>query len=303
MRRIVAASLSLAAMLPLVSPLVAPLGAQPACDMPVAFDQADRDAPDGKTRVHRSDTPERALFFAEHLNVNTDGTPRSYAIDDVFGRTRALNNMCNAMTDVCRGLGSAGRAQRAADVKAAADAGWPPAALARTRLSSAVIVMRGGKPCPARDGFLLSATALENPAVADRCDAARYVDALTVPALVLPLGSAGFRAAGARVGDLVVAMAPGGAPVFGVVGDAGPANALGEASIAMNGRLNGLTRDPENYRDVLRHWVTGRVGVLIFPGSRDAGRPFMDNDRIAAAATPLFARWGGADRLRACLAR
>ena len=43
-------------------------------------------------------------------------------------------------------------------------ASLPQAQLVETRLSSAVIVMPGGKPCPEQDGFLVSATALTNPA-------------------------------------------------------------------------------------------------------------------------------------------
>jgi hypothetical protein len=65
--------------------------------------------------------------------------------------------------------------------------------------------------------------------------------------------------------------------------------------------LNGLTRDPQTYREVLRGWVTGRVAVLIFPGTRNAARPFMDQARIDAAAAPVFAAWGGRARLEACL--
>ncbi|KPF79885.1 hypothetical protein IP88_01220 [alpha proteobacterium AAP81b] len=276
--------------------------AQIRCDAALAFSQVDRDAPGGRTPVFRTTSGRSALLFREKLNVNTDGTPRSYAVDDVFGRRRALNNMCNAMTDICRGLTRAQLAARAAAVAEADARGWPAGSIARVKLSTSVIAMRGGKPCPSRDGFLLSATSLQNPAVADVCSPDRYVDALHVAALVLPLGSTGFRAAGARVGDLVAAIAPGGEPIFAVVGDSGPATALGEGSIALNGRLKALGRDPGNYRDVLRNWVTGRVAVLVFPGSRDRQQPFMDQARIDAAAASLLAEWGGKARLAACLA-
>ena len=88
----------------------------------------------------------------------------------------------------------------------------PKAQLVETRLSSAVIVMPGGKPCPEQDGFLVSATALTNPAVSDTCDLGRYLDALAVAAIVIPSGGA-FAAHGARVGDLAVVLpVSGGAP-------------------------------------------------------------------------------------------
>jgi len=274
----------------------------PTCDMVPSFRQKDRDAPGGLTRVFADARTPGALLFREKLNVNTDGTPRSYAIDDVFGRSHALNNMCNAMTDVCRGLSAAGRQARAKAVADAAAGGWTAPLFKRTFLGTNVIAMRRKSvPCVLPGGYLLSATALRDPAITDTCAAARYVDALKVPALVIPLSSPGFRAAGAKLGDLVAAIAPGQAePVFGVVGDSGPSNALGEASIAMNGLLNGLNRDPANYRDVLRHWVVPKATVVIFARSRDVARPYLTVERINPAARQLFDAWGGIARLKAC---
>ncbi len=271
---------------------------QTRCEMPLRFMQVDRDAPGNRTAVYGTND---ALFFREKLQVNTDGTPKSYAVDDVFGRTRALNNMCNAMFNYCRELDKDGKKQRARDVAVAAAAGWPKPLFDRTRIAPNVIVMRGGKPCPTIDNYLLSATTLVDPSVRDVCNPARYVDALRVPALVLPLASMGFHAAGARIGDLVVAIAPNGEPVFGVVGDSGPKDALGEASIAMNGALNRVGRDPINYQDVLQHWVVTKAGLLIFPGSRDAANPYLTNSRIEAAGRARLASWGGIERLRSCL--
>ena len=80
---------------------------------------------------------------------------------------------------------------------------------------------------------------------------------------------------------MVVAMVPGGIePVFGVVGDKGPANQLGEASIAMNGKLLGKTNEPINYDEVRgrgrfagKAWTVPRAWVLVFPRSRDEDNP------------------------------
>jgi len=76
-----------------------------------AFMQPDHKAPQGTTAVW-SDAENSALFFIESLNVNTDGTRRSYSIEDFWGKKTALNNLCNAMTDKCAGLDKTGMANR-----------------------------------------------------------------------------------------------------------------------------------------------------------------------------------------------
>lgn len=283
------------------------------CRMSRAFIQPDLNARGGTTAVW-ADASNQALFFIEGLNVNTDGTRRSYSVKDFWGERTALNNLCNAMSDACVGLNSDGlRNRRLITQKAFAD-GWPAGELRRTRISPNIIPFKGGKPCPPVDGFLVSATALHAPRIMDVCDITNYVDALNVAALVLPGnprgGLSGFAARGAKVGDLVVTMLPGGAaPVYAVVGDTGPVNKLGEGSVALNGRLLGKTSAPSNYNEVRgrglfagRGWQVPRALVLIFPGTGNEQNPFMTTGRIDEAATRRFDEWGGVARLKACAA-
>lgn len=54
--------------------------------MAQAFKQPDGNAKTGFTPVW-SDHDAKALFFIEALNVNTDGTRRSYSVDD-FGERK-----------------------------------------------------------------------------------------------------------------------------------------------------------------------------------------------------------------------
>ncbi|HEY3847555.1 MAG TPA: hypothetical protein VGL95_10615, partial [Acetobacteraceae bacterium] len=117
----------------------------------------------------------------------------------------------------------------------------------------------------------------------------------------------GFDLANAKIGDLVVAISPSSpTPVYGVVGDAGPENKLGEASVAMNGALANITRPPMNYKDVKLHWVVSDATVLIFSGTRNIGSPYLTTDRINQDAADRFAQWGGGNleaataRLKAC---
>ncbi|ALN61710.1 hypothetical protein GLA29479_826 [Lysobacter antibioticus] len=276
------------------------------CGMSRSFVQPDGNARGGQTAVW-SDPEGSALLFVEGLNVNTDGTRRSYSVDDFWGETRALNNLCNAMSDACAGLSSAGLKARRIATQQAAAAGWPAEPLRRTKISPAIIPFRDGKPCPAVDGFLVSATSLRKPGGGDACDIETYVDALVTPALVIPKSPSPFSSR-AKVGDLAVAMKPGSdQPVFAVVGDSGPSRELGEASIALNGRLLGRSALPANYREVRgrgefsgRGWTVPRAIVLIFPGTRDTANPFMTPQRIDETAQRRFEQWGGVARLQAC---
>jgi hypothetical protein len=288
--------------------MLAVLSVRPAraveCDMSRAFQQPDKSVRSGKTDVW-ADASASALFFVEALNVNTDGTRRSYSVEDFWGEARALNNLCNAMSDGCASLNRAQKRERKLLTQQALADGWPAEALAKTKLSPSIIPMKDGKPCPLVDGFLVSATALHKPRITDVCDIASYVDALTVPALVLPKnprgGQSGFTVRNAKVGDLAAVMVPSGDyPVFAVVGDIGPVDELGEGSVALNGKLLGRSNMPGNYKDATRNWVVPLALVVIFPGTRDAADPYLTTDRIDAAAKRRFEEWGGVLRLAKC---
>jgi hypothetical protein len=153
---------------------------------------------------------------------------------------------------------------------------------------------------------------LHNGVVNNVCDISNYVDALTVPAIVLPKnpkgGKSGFAIRGAKVGDLAVVILPNSStPVFAVVGDTGPANQLGEVSVALAGRLLGKSSPPKNYDEIRgrgtfvgRGWTVPSAFVLVFPLTRDDRQPFMTTDRIEETAKSKFEAWGGVARLTAC---
>ena len=281
--------------------------AQVSCDMHIAFWQRDKSVASGKTAVLENEGS-TALFFQDRLNVNTDGTRRSYSVSDFWGEKTAVNNLCNAMSDACAGLDEAGMTARRKLTQKVASQGWPADGLKQTRISSDIIAMQHGKPCPEIDGYLVSATKLTKAKVTDVCDPGSYVDSLQVPALVIPKESAEFGARSAEVGDLAVAMLPDRAePVFAVVGDTGPVDELGEGSLALNGKLLHKS-EPVNYKEVRGKppfkpkdaWVTPPTAVLIFPGTRNKQEPYLSADRIATAARPLFEKWGGVQRMKAC---
>lgn len=285
------------------------------CNMSQAFMQPDGNTKSGATSVWSSQDAS-ALFFIESLNVNTDGTRRSYSVEDFWGERKALNNLCNAMSDKCAGLSKEElRDRRIITQKAYVD-GWPANQLQQTKIASNIIPFKNGKPCPLVEGYLVSATALQKPKISDVCDISNYIDALAVPALVLPGNPSKkklseFAKRNAKVGDLVVAIVPGSTqPVFAVVGDTGPVGELGEGSVALTGKLLGKTADPANYREIRgkdefkgRGWAVPRALVLIFPGTRNKANPYMTTERIEEAARKRFDEWGGVARLDSCAAQ
>ncbi|MFM0125903.1 glycoside hydrolase family 75 protein [Paraburkholderia sp. RL18-101-BIB-B] len=279
------------------------------CGLEEEFEQTNIKVKAGITPIWAH--PQRlSVFFESSLNTNTDGTRRSYSIDDFWGKKTALNNLCNAMTDACSGLNDEPslRKRRETTQKQAAN-GWPNVKI--THISPHIIAFgKDGKPCPPIDGYLISATALhKRKHVA--CSPDAYIDALKVPALVVPGRPdkripTWFESNGVVPGDLVVAIGPRGDHVYGVVGDSGPSKKLGEASISMNGQLLGKTEEPKNYQQIRGReggsgWEVSRASVLIFPNTRRAGDPYMTAPEIEAAAKDRFSAWGGPDRLKACI--
>ena len=282
------------------------------CDMALAFKQKDGNAKNGLTAVW-ADAKTTSLLFIDGLNVNTDGTSRSYSVSDFWGERTALNNLCNAMSDACAGLNKDALKQRRLLTQSAADNGWPSAQLAQTRISPSIIPFKGGKPCPAVNGFLISATALHKPQINDVCEQSNYVDALQTPAIVIPKDPAKnvpseFRGRNAKVGDLVVTLLRDAMqPVFAVVGDTGPVGELGEGSVALNGKLLGKSAPPLNYQELRgkgafkgQAWTVPPTVVIIFPGTRSESDPWMSPERIDPAARERFEAWGGVARAKAC---
>ncbi|WP_158660409.1 glycoside hydrolase family 75 protein [Paraburkholderia terrae] len=279
------------------------------CGMPQRASQVNLNVRAGTTPVW-SDSESRFVFFQTGLHTNTDGTSRSYSVDDFWGERTALNNLCNAMSDECAGLDADGLKARRLETQRQQAAHWPN--VAETRISPQIIAFDNDrKPCAPVDGYLISATALHK-VKHDACSQEAYVDALKVPALVLPgrLKAAKpttFQDKGVEVGDLVVAIGPSKQIVYGVVGDTGPATKLGEASIAMNGLLLGKVSPPVNYQEIRgrgrfqgKGWDVPKARILIFPRSRDKDQPFLTAAEIKAAAEVRFEQFGGQERLEAC---
>ena len=278
------------------------------CDMKHEFYQRDNG---GESNISVwSDTTRSSLLFISSLHTNTDGTGRSYSVEDFWGEKNALNNLCNAMSDACVGLSSEGkRNRRILTQKAYKNGDWDSNLLKQSKISPDIIPMVKGKPCPLVDGFLVSATALHKNNVQDVCDINNYVDSLTTSAIVIPKGKNGFSKNDAKVGDLVVVMKPeSNEPFFAVIGDTGPSSELGEASIALNGKLKKKESPPDNYNHVRgkkpyegQGWDVSNAAILIFPNTRNNSEPMTTQNVIDATAKGKFEKWGGIERFNSCV--
>ncbi|HZP75581.1 MAG TPA: hypothetical protein VFB45_05510 [Pseudolabrys sp.] len=167
-------------------------------------------------------------------------------------------------------------------------------------------------------GYFISATTLNNlhaqqypqDVAPSECHAERYVDPEKVPFFVLPGGSIG----NVRIGDVVIAATFIGGEqrlVYGIVGDAGPAQGFGEGSIAFIQELLGKGGEPVmngaavNALDI-GHNANISVALLILGGTKPLFAGEYTHEQLERVGRAEFARWGGADpvrRLKACMAQ
>ena len=283
------------------------------CGFQFAFDRPDEGG--SKTvRVFKGNPiptlgNQRPLLFITSLKVNTDGTRISYHQDDPTGRRCAanpnatpcaINNVANAFRDHKRPV---------SDFEAIRNAGYP---LPKTwQVLNPNIIEKNkktGKPCIAADGYLVSMTAdVAVPGGFARqgdCDQTKWIDALTVPALVIPGGSQ-FVNLGVTKRSLTIAFSPSATRrvVPGIVGDIGPADEIGEASVAMNRMLNGLpdTDQPKHRQDAIARFQAGRSAILVLPGAASVLARPITPARVAQAGSDAMAKFGGVEKLYGCI--
>ena len=282
------------------------------CGFKHAFDRPDEN---GSTtvKVFRGDpvpalSNTRPLLYIVPFKVNTDGTEISYSESDPTGLNCqrdpaanhcAINNIRNAFRNHLRPV---------TDFTVVRDAGYPNPRTWQV-LSPKIIEMNAAtkKPCIV-DGYLVSMTA--DVAVdggfarVGDCDQSKWIEALTIPAIVLPQNSQ-FAGLKATKRTLVVALSRSETKrtVFGIVGDLGPPKEIGEASVAMNRALNGLADDdrPKHRQDAKDRFQTGRTAVLLFPGREFVVSRPISKDRIDTSGNDALMKFGGADRLYECI--
>jgi hypothetical protein len=249
-----------------------------------------------------------AVAFITPLKVNTDGTRISYKVDDPRANATAINDIRNAFNNPRRPI---------SDFEALANSDWKPTSDVWKVLSPRIIERdrrpgTAGRPCVDAEGYLVSMTAVGTTATSSAhegdCDQAKWLDALTVPSIVLPKSTSKhpsqFLNLGASLRSVAIVMnlAHPQRMAFGLVGDTGPVDELGEASVAMNRDLNGLpsTDNPKNHSDANARFQAGRSMVLLLTG-KDNVVPFpLTESNVVAFAKQRFESWGGLPRLSLC---
>ena len=248
----------------------------------------------------------KIILFQTNLRVNTDGSPLSYHPQDPRGRTKALNNICNGIA--VRRVGSDsnlcftafGEAIRVFEKFRDSNFQTVPPGFRITWNKVLATVQENGKdvPCVFKSGefkgYFGSLTALRNGLTTDRgeCEVNDQVNPMTVPALVLAGGQNPVKDFGAKVGDLLIAYNPR-TQLFttAIIGDTGPADNLGEGSVALNMKLLGTTTPPTNKQETFQLSIENtKVLIAIIPGSRlfNVAKPYTAdniNQRIDAWRT------------------
>ena len=138
-------------------------------------------------------------------------------------------------------------------------------------------------------GFYISTTSLEDPNC-DRKDPRRYVNSEAVNFIVLP-GRLGL---GAKLGDFAVVIRPAIGVYdydYAVYADVGPANKIGEGSIALAAAL-GVPSSPKS------GGVAHGIVSIVFPGS--AQNWSLSQPEIDQYGAQVFSKWGGLDKAKDC---
>lgn len=292
---------------------------QAACDMTASAGPAV-----GSTRVKASASGLPALYFHADMDVNTDGAARSYHPRDPRGQTLALNNIANAISAIydasgqridCSPRRGTCFTRYIQTFEAARDARWNPNGHPRVATRHMIPwkhdpALGWSAPCTIASGsfagYFVSQTSKPADATRGECDQDRYVDSMTIPAIVLPSGVA-WRSQGvvADEFDLVaVRDRQSGTLRYAIVGDRGPAGKTGEGSVALTAALRGQVLTGQETYAQIKRLALADVDYLIFPTydvkRREPGP--VTQAKIDRWGAEAFAAWGGETRLAACRA-
>ena len=204
----------------------------------------------------------RVLFYKAGLAIDADGAFRAYHPNDRSG------------LDSLKHAGHKGN--------------WWALVTEDEKTSGNPVVQLESDPAP---GFYVSTTALYDPDNRNPRDPHRYVDAETIPYVVLHPKALSY----ARLGDFATVVNLQNGKISGaiVADESAPNLPVGEGSIALaqalgidsNPRTGGKDRD---------------VAYVIYPDSGNR-RP-RELREIVVNAKQLFEAWGGLDRLNVCMA-
>jgi Fungal chitosanase of glycosyl hydrolase group 75 len=262
-------------------------------------------------------TSDGLVTFKSNVDVNTDGALQSYKIDDLgfflpngkLQTNSALNTICNGVNirrpNHTKLFGAAQCGSLIKEFKRIRDFGWLKNgenyvqfyAIARIPGTETAGESRG-KPCE-KDGFYVSQVARAMDASKPVCDPDHWVDALRIPAIVLPLDDK-MEATGVALHDLAIVRLANGKRVGAIVGDTNP-NKIGEATVVANMRLKDMVTPPANYRATIA-LVIPSAEYIVFPGTKGLVTNLTNasDADIQAKTSELFNKFGLGERPKLC---
>ncbi|HYE26918.1 MAG TPA: hypothetical protein VEA61_01610 [Allosphingosinicella sp.] len=239
------------------------------------------------TTIRRLADRSAYLYVTARKSVDADGAPNAYHPDDVNG---------GACPDSGRGLECPANAgYRSND--GVGNASWWRSVLVPDPDDPDVAYRQSSGPTA---GYFVSQTALRRLSPAGPLSPRSYVDAATIPYVVMPGDFYAMPGTG-RMGDVGYALnlANDISTPF-VFADVGPDDAyLGEASIAFWQALGGNNPNPRNGAGV----PGGMIAYVVFPRSSsqiDLGWPIV-LQRLRQAVAERLDRVGGEAAIRACV--
>ena len=149
------------------------------------------------------------------------------------------------------------------------------------------VVQGTNDPAP---GYYVSMTSLFDASITDEHNPRRFVDAVSIPYVVLP--PEGFKHA--KLGDFATVVNLRTGKVAGAIDadESAPELPMGEGSIALAKSL-GIDENPRS------GGVEKGVAYVIYPGSGNGKPRTLDN--IVSGSQGYFLRWGDLQKLHACL--
>lgn len=278
----------------------------------------------GKTGIFASPGGLPSIYYQANMDVNTDGSARSYHPGDPRGKKLAFNNMGNAISRIrdasgkdvtCSPRKGECFTRLIETFEAARDSRYATSGHPRVETDGMIpwrIDDKLGRrvPCTIESGvfkgYFISQTSIAVDPKKRVCDQGRYLDSFAMNAVVLPK-FVKWESQGTRTddGDLVVVRnVSTGTIAYAINGDRGPARSIGEGTIRLTAALKHATVKGDEPYDEIKKFAVKDVQYLIFPRNdirKEVGQSFTQED-IDRVGAELFDKWGGIARLDACKA-
>lgn len=260
---------------------------------------------------------QKIIFFRTRLQVNTDGTPKSYHPEDIGGNNIAINTIGNGVAIYKNGYVDIRKKKINLFIDGPANYKLGKEVFKQFQESNyekvtgyeilwenvlyPVDVNGILKPCVLSEGeykgYYGSMTKLKNGLKehAEDCGCSNQINSLEVNGFVIPLGKNALKKFGSEVGDLVLAYNPkNNKLVYAVIYDEGPQDKLGEGSVSLNMNLENKTKFPENSNQTNSFATKNKIYLIILPNSKNykIEKTPYSNTNIEQRAKSLLAEIG-----------